>query len=260
MLSGIMTVLPCFCRTQKLAAMTFEMNATQAALALLGLIFFVVLAIQLFRYSARKTHASRKILRDHRWARHRSLSLNIGFTVAIAVAVIAFSFTRFATGVNHDAYSYLPLEEIEMKETPRTAQPEKKPPKPIPTKIEVVPSDLPVEPVVFQNPDPGEPMADPEPAIPRPVVSAPPPRPKIPEPDSLYIIVEVPPMFPGCEQISDREERKKCSDATLLGFIQSRLIYPSIARELAIEGLVAVRFVVETDGSVSGIQVLRDPG
>ena len=86
MLSGIMTVLPCFCRTQKLAAMTFEMNATQAALALLGLIFFVVLAIQLFRYSARKTHASRKILRDHRWARHRSLSLNIGFTVAIAVA------------------------------------------------------------------------------------------------------------------------------------------------------------------------------
>lgn len=67
-------------------------------------------------------------------------------------------------------------------------------------------------------------------------------------------------MFPGCEQISDREERKKCADETLLNFIQRQLNYPASARELGIEGLVAIRFVVEKDGSVTAIQVIRDPG
>ncbi len=241
--------------------MTFELNATQSVVAIAATISFVVISIFFLRKNARKKGASRKILPDHHWTHYRPLSLKIGFLAALAISVVAFSFTRFAKRGQGIDYAFPDLEEIEVKDPPRTAQKKKKkPPKPIPTKIEVVPSDVSLEPVVFENPDPDEPQLQPQPAKPVLRAIAPLPRPEAPESDSVYLIVQVPPMFPGCEQISDREARKKCSDETLLNFIQSRLTYPAMAREVAIQGMVIVRFVIEKDGSVTGIELLRDPG
>jgi protein TonB len=42
-------------------------------------------------------------------------------------------------------------------------------------------------------------------------------------------------------------------------WVQSRLVYPAIAQENSIQGLVTIQFVVERDGSLGRIQVLQSP-
>ena len=63
----------------------------------------------------------------------------------------------------------------------------------------------------------------------------------------IFTVVENDPEFPGG------------MDA-LRKFIQKNLQYPQLARENGIEGKVYVTFVVETDGSISNIKILRDIG
>lgn len=59
--------------------------------------------------------------------------------------------------------------------------------------------------------------------------------------------VETPPQFPGGED-------------SLYSFIYSNLRYPQEAIDNGIEGRVYITFVVEKDGSITGIKILRDIG
>jgi TonB family protein len=43
-------------------------------------------------------------------------------------------------------------------------------------------------------------------------------------------------------------------------FIKSKLVYPNQAKAMGIAGRVFVQFVIETDGSLTDLQVVRDPG
>jgi protein TonB len=87
----------------------------------------------------------------------------------------------------------------------------------------------------------------------------------LPEPDEkkpveseIFAIVEEQPSFPGCEKITDKTERQKCSDKKMVQFLGQKAGYPSMAREAGFEGTVFVRFVVEPDGSISNIEVVKD--
>ena len=55
------------------------------------------------------------------------------------------------------------------------------------------------------------------------------------------------PSFPGGEQ-------------KLLEYVAKNTKYPQIARESGIQGRVFIGFVVETDGSISNVKVLRGIG
>ena len=63
----------------------------------------------------------------------------------------------------------------------------------------------------------------------------------------IFKIVEEMPSFPGGEQ-------------KLMEFVAKNVKYPQIARETGIQGRVFVNFVVEPDGSVSHVSVLRGIG
>ena len=63
----------------------------------------------------------------------------------------------------------------------------------------------------------------------------------------IFKIVEEMPSFPGGE-------------AKLMEFVGKNIKYPQIARETGIQGRVFVNFVVEPDGSVSNVTVLRGIG
>lgn len=65
--------------------------------------------------------------------------------------------------------------------------------------------------------------------------------------EEVFITVEEPPRFPG-------------GDSALYMYLCMNLSYPDAARENKIEGMVVVLFVVEKDGSVSNVRVLRDIG
>lgn len=62
--------------------------------------------------------------------------------------------------------------------------------------------------------------------------------------DEIFIIVESMPEFPGGQQ-------------ALLKFIADTIKYPVIAQENGIQGRVVCEFVIEKDGKISDIQVVR---
>ena len=68
------------------------------------------------------------------------------------------------------------------------------------------------------------------------------------------------PRFPGCEEIEDPVEQKKCSDDKLVQFIYSNLKYPPLARENGVEGIAVARFIIRKTGEVTDIEIARDIG
>ncbi|MFT7149906.1 MAG: TonB family protein [Nonlabens sp.] len=64
---------------------------------------------------------------------------------------------------------------------------------------------------------------------------------------TVFLVVEQDPTFPG-----GREAYRK--------FLGENIIYPQEAKEKGIEGNVYMTFVVDTDGSLSDFELLRNPG
>lgn len=60
-------------------------------------------------------------------------------------------------------------------------------------------------------------------------------------------------------EISEQPRFPGGADA-MRNFISSHLNYPIEAQDNGIEGRVAIQFVVDTDGSIVNINILRDPG
>jgi TonB family protein len=77
--------------------------------------------------------------------------------------------------------------------------------------------------------------------------------------EEIFKVVEEMPRFPGCENLP-RAERKKCADKEMLEFIYKNLNYPAEARANNIQGTLVVQFVIEKDGQINDINVVRDIG
>jgi protein TonB len=79
--------------------------------------------------------------------------------------------------------------------------------------------------------------------------------------ESFPMIVEQMPRFPGCEHlIGDNKEKNACAKDKLALYIKSNLSYPLNAQKNKIEGEVYIQFVVDLDGSITRIKVVKDPG
>ncbi|MFM9947396.1 MAG: energy transducer TonB [Saprospiraceae bacterium] len=73
--------------------------------------------------------------------------------------------------------------------------------------------------------------------------------------------IDIMPRFPGCEDLDGSDAIKKaCADRKMLEFIYSRIKYPLKARQNGVEGMVVLTFIVEKDGTMSNITLLRDIG
>lgn len=75
---------------------------------------------------------------------------------------------------------------------------------------------------------------------------APATTPIVPDDSPVFTVVETNPEFPG-------------GDVALMTFIKDNLKYPAEAAKQGIQGRVTVKFIVEKDGSVSNIEVMRTP-
>ena len=89
------------------------------------------------------------------------------------------------------------------------------------------------------------------------VEDAPPP----PPPPPVFQVVEEMPRFPGCEKEGlEKRELKKCAEDKMLKYIYSNVSYPKVAKENKLEGRVIAQFIVDKDGSIINIKILRDLG
>ena len=186
---------------------------------------------------------------------------NVGLVLAIGLTVLAFSWTTYEDKVYIPSGALDLDEEIEI-EPPRTAEPPPPPPPPPPPVITEVPDEFIEEDEQVEFTDQSiddqtqiaaPPKQDPAPPPPPP----PPPQPKVEE---IFKVVEDMPRFPGCEDTSNKEERKKCAEQKMLEYIYKNIKYPAIARENGVEGTVVITFVVEKDGTITDAQVARDIG
>jgi protein TonB len=76
----------------------------------------------------------------------------------------------------------------------------------------------------------------------------------------IFKVVEDMPRFPGCEHLSTKDKIKKCAEDLLAEYIESNLEYPEEAIDDEIEGKVYVQFIINEDGSISEIAIVRDIG
>lgn len=76
------------------------------------------------------------------------------------------------------------------------------------------------------------------------LVAPEPEQPQKPVREEVYSAVEVQPKFPG-------------GDAALMMWLSKNINYPVRAQENGVEGRVIVNFVVEKDGSISGVKVAK---
>ena len=80
------------------------------------------------------------------------------------------------------------------------------------------------------------------------------------EGEEIYKVVEKMPRYPGCEDEKTEKQKENCAKGKMLEYIYSQLKYPEEARINKIEGQVVVQFVVENDGSITDIRVVREIG
>jgi len=201
----------------------------------------------------RTKHASKNLLHD------RGRAFGFGIVASLLCAVIAINWTIYEREVDlSDYYDHIDTEELEI--VPRTSQePSLPPPPPPPKVVEIIedplledePDDLIDTSIDFDDEVLDAPPSPPVAAA----ITAPPPP--LPEPEfdgnEIVIFVEQMPLFGGCTD-------KACSDAALLKFIYRHIKYPEIAKESNVEGRVYAEFVVEKDGHLSDIKILRGIG
>jgi TonB family protein len=76
---------------------------------------------------------------------------------------------------------------------------------------------------------------------------------------TVYSVATEMPRFPGCEHPdSTADARYRCAQQRLLEFVYSNVEYPLEARQKGNEGTVVVSFIVELDGSISDILIVKN--
>ncbi|MBO0322754.1 energy transducer TonB [Muricauda sp. CAU 1633] len=73
-----------------------------------------------------------------------------------------------------------------------------------------------------------------------------------------WISIENAPVFPGCEVISNEDEKKACFQQMMQKHIQKHFRYPEPAQEMGLQGRVNIIFTIQKDGSIGDVQ-MRGP-
>ena len=171
----------------------------------------------------------------------RTLFLQIGLIISLAITLAAFewkSYEKREVNLKQRAQSEIPEEII-----PITKQEEPEPPPEPPqttTELNIVENEADVEDDIIIDVEADDdteveeytPMLQEEEDV---------------EEEKVFMVVEEQPSFPGGEQARMR-------------YLSNNIDYPQLARESGIQGTVYVTFVVEKDGSITDVRVLRGIG
>lgn len=171
----------------------------------------------------------------------RVLFIQIGLVVTLALVLLAFewkSYDRVLADLGERDVIDIPEEMVEIT---RQEQPPPPPaPPPQTTQFKIVEDDVEIEDDFMIDVDVDQ-TTQIEAYIP-PVFE----EEQVQE-QEIFIVVEDPPSFPG-------------GDEARIRFLSENIRYPQMARESGIQGTVFVTFVVERDGSVTDVRVLRGIG
>lgn len=166
----------------------------------------------------------------------------IGLILALAVIFLAFEWKSYDKTV--EGFEDRVVEDVQEEMVEITIQKQKPPPPPPPKKVvvlNVVEDDIEVEDDIQIDVEADQ-ETEMEEYVPVEVEEE-----VVEEEAPIFIVVESMPEFPGGIE-------------KLYAYLQANMKYPQMARESGIQGTVYVTFVVEKDGSVTDIKVLRGIG
>ena len=201
------------------------------------------------------------------WDRHRPEFLKLGFIFALAITLMAFNYT--SSPPVFEPLDMGPLPEDVLIIPPTTAHQKKVPlPPPPPPKITTVVDIEPTtEPIVkFEKKVDFEEKTkvviddyanDPTPES-APIVEL--VKVDTPEETGPVSMAERMPIYGSCDVDSEEHLRRNCTNKNLINHIYENAKYPPLARRNGIEGTVVVSFIVNKEGNVEDIEILRNIG
>lgn len=171
---------------------------------------------------------------------HKGTYILMGLVLSISLLFFAFEWSTRTSKLDKNVLvqDVLAEEEIEITRRDPTPPPPPPPPEPeTPELIEVVEDKVETKMEIQSEDDQSKRQTN--------VYVPPPPKPKQEEvTDEVFVVVEHQPEFPG-------------GNTAMMKFLSDNIKYPVIAQENGIQGRVICNFVVERDGSITDVQVVR---
>ncbi|HCS88275.1 MAG TPA: energy transducer TonB [Bacteroidales bacterium] len=168
--------------------------------------------------------------------------LLMGFVLVLSICYVAFEWTEKDVTkyevVNDDI---LFEDEIEIQQTTQETTPPPPPPPPVQEveALTIVENDVETQHIEIQTEDKAEDVV-----VIAPPVEAPEEEEEV---ETVFVIVEKMPEFPG-------------GNERLFKYLSENLKYPVIAQENGIQGRAICQFVVNRDGSIVDVEVVRSAG
>jgi len=172
---------------------------------------------------------------------HKGTYILMGFVLGVSLLFFAFEWSTQTSKLDESILVQDVTAEEEIEITRRDPIPPPPPPPPEPETpeiIEVVEEEVETTLDIKVEDDQSQRQL-------QAYVPPPPPKPKQEEvTDEIFVVVENQPEFPG-------------GNTAMMKFLGDNIKYPVIAQENGIQGRVICNFVVEKDGSITDVQVVR---
>lgn len=170
----------------------------------------------------------------------KDTAILMGVVLALALVFVAFEWSTQTTKVDLSTVVQDVVAEEEIEITRRDPTPPPPPPPPAPEAPEIIQVvETKVETRIDINMEDDQSKAQIQTYTPPP-----PPKEREEEEEEIFVVVENQPEFPG-------------GQAAMMKFLSDNIKYPVIAQENGIQGRVICNFVVERDGSITDVQVVR---
>lgn len=180
----------------------------------------------------------------------RGLYRDIGLVVAIALVYVMMAWKTYPPETMNLAIN---AGEIEEESIPITRPDQPKPPPPPeapPEVLEVVEDDIEIEEIELESTEVNE---DTEIAMIDEVEEA---------TDEVFdfVRVEAYPVFPGCEDEPTNDAKYRCFETQVRSRIAKEFTFPEIARQMGVGGKAYVNFIIEKNGNISNVVIVRSSG
>ncbi|MBZ4657334.1 MAG: Cell envelope biosis protein TonB [Methermicoccus sp.] len=170
----------------------------------------------------------------------KDTAILMGLVLALALVFVAFEWSTQTTKLDASTVVQDVVAEEEIEITRRDPTPPPPPPPPAPEAPEIIQVvETKVETRIEINMEDDQSKAQIQTYTPPP-----PPKQVEEEEEEIFVVVENQPEFPG-------------GLAAMMKFLSENIKYPVIAQENGIQGRVICNFVVERDGSITDVQVVR---
>lgn len=179
---------------------------------------------------------------------YRGLFLQTGLVLALLVSIIALEWKTSEGNVSDLGELEVEIDDEIIPITQRQTAPPPPPPPPPPEVIEVVEDDVELEEeleIASTETDETEEVE---------VIEM---EEEVSDEILNFAVVESVPVFPGCEDASTNDEKRTCFQQQMMRHVSNNFKFPEMARQMGIQGKVYVNFVIEKDGSISNVEVVR---